>query len=143
MIRYALACEAGHAFESWFRSSGDYDSQAKRGFVVCPHCGSARVEKQIMAPAVRVREEPQASRPVALAEPRDVAMRQMFRAYRRFIEENAEAVGDKFAEEARKIHYGETEERAIYGEASDAEVKELTEEGIEIAPMPVLPDERN
>lgn len=143
MIRYALACEAGHAFESWFRSSGDYDSQAKRGFVVCPHCGSAKVEKQIMAPAVRVREEPQAKRPVALVDPRDAAMRQMFRAYRQFIEENAEAVGDKFAEEARKIHYGETEERAIYGEASDAEVKELTEEGIEIAPMPVLPDERN
>ncbi|MCA3623543.1 MAG: DUF1178 family protein [Methylobacterium sp.] len=143
MIRYALACEAGHAFESWFRSSEDYDSQARRGFVACPHCGSARVEKQIMAPAVRVREEPQTMRPVALAEPRDAAMRQMFRAYRRFIEENAEAVGDKFAEEARKIHYGETEERAIYGEASAAEVKELTEEGIEIAPLPVLPDERN
>ncbi|MCA3597385.1 MAG: DUF1178 family protein [Methylobacterium sp.] len=143
MIRYALACEAGHAFESWFRSSEDYDSQARRGFVACPHCGSARVEKQIMAPAVRVREEPQARRPVALAEPRDAAMRQMFRAYRRFIEENAEAVGDKFAEEARKIHYGETEERAIYGEASAAEVKELTEEGIEIAPLPILPDERN
>ncbi|MCA3611151.1 MAG: DUF1178 family protein [Methylobacterium sp.] len=143
MIRYALACEAGHAFESWFRSSDDYDQQARRGFFACPHCGSARVEKQIMAPAVRAPGEREARRPVALADPRDAAMRQMFRAYRRFIEENAEAVGDKFAEEARKIHYGETEERAIYGEASAAEVKELTEEGIEIAPLPVLPDERN
>jgi hypothetical protein len=143
MIRYALACEAGHAFESWFRSSLDFDRQAKRELVACPQCGSARVEKQIMAPAVRLRDEPEAKRPVALADPRDAAMRQMFRAYRQFIQENAEPVGDKFAEEARKIHYGETEERAIYGEATPAEVRELTEEGIEVAPVPVLPDDRN
>lgn len=143
MIRYALACEAGHAFESWFRSSDDFDAQSKRGFVSCPHCGSVRIEKQIMAPAVRTREEPEAKRPVALADPRDAEMRRLLSAYRRFVEENAEHVGDKFAEEARKIHYGETKERAIYGEATPSEVRELTEEGVEVAPIPMLPDDRN
>lgn len=143
MIRYALACEAGHAFESWFRSSQDFDTQSKRGLVSCPHCGSVRVEKQIMAPAVQSAPEREKSQPVALADPRDAEMRKLLGAYRQFIEKNAEHVGDKFAEEARKIHYGETDERAIYGEATPSEVRELREEGVEVAPIPILPDERN
>lgn len=143
MIRYALACEAGHAFESWFRSSDDFDTQSKRRLVGCPHCGSSRVEKQIMAPAVKSAAEAEKTQPVALADPRDTEMRQFMRAYRQFVETNAEHVGDKFAEEARKIHYGETEERAIYGAATPTEVRELREEGVEVAPVPVLPDERN
>jgi hypothetical protein len=96
-----------------------------------------------MAPAVRVREEPEAKRAVALADPRDAEMRRVLSAYRRFVEENAEHVGDKFAEEARKIHYGETEERAIYGEATPSELRELREEGVEVAPVPIMPDELN
>lgn len=142
MIRYALACEAGHAFESWFRSSDDFDTQAKRGLVSCPHCGSTRVEKQIMAPAVKSAGE-EVARPVALADPRDAEMRNLLRAYRQFVEKNAEHVGDRFAEEARKIHFGESDERAIYGEATPSEVRELREEGVEVAPLPILPDERN
>jgi hypothetical protein len=143
MIRYALACAAGHAFESWFRSSQDFDMQSKRGLVSCPHCGSSRVEKQIMAPAVKSAQEAEKSQPVVLADPRDAEMRQFMRAYRQFVETNAEPVGDKFAEEARKIHYGESEERAIYGAATPTEVRELREEGVEVAPVPVLPDEMN
>lgn len=142
MIRYALACEAGHAFESWFGSSADFDTQSKRGLVNCPHCGSARVEKQIMAPAVKHAGQ-EAAHPVALADPRDAEMRQFMRAYRQFVETNAEHVGDKFAEEARKIHYGESDERAIYGAATPSEVRELRDEGVEVAPLPILPDERN
>lgn len=142
MIRYALACEAGHAFESWFRSSDDFDTQSRRGLVSCPHCGSGRVGKQIMAPALKgARKE--AAAPVALADPRDAEMRQVLRAYRNFIETNAEHVGDKFAEEARKIHFGECDGRAIYGEATPGEIRELREESVEVAPVPILPDERN
>jgi hypothetical protein len=142
MIRYALACEAGHAFESWFRTSDDFDTQSKRGLVTCPQCGSTRIEKQIMAPAIRS-TEPEKPQPVALADPRDAEMRQLLRAYRSFIESNAEHVGGKFAEEARKIHFGESDERAIYGEATPTEIRELREDGVEVAPVPVLPDERN
>lgn len=142
MIRYALACEAGHAFESWFASSNDFDIQSKRGLVSCPHCGTSRVEKQIMAPAVK-HADPEAARPVALADPRDAEMRKLMRAYRQFVETNAEHVGDRFAEEARKIHYGESDERAIYGDATPSEVRELREEGVEVAPLPILPDDRN
>jgi hypothetical protein len=142
MIRYALACEAGHAFESWFRASDDFDTQSKRGLVACPQCGSTRVEKQIMAPAIRS-TEPEKPQPVALADPRDAEMRQLLRAYRSFIESNAEHVGEKFAEEARKIHFGESDERAIYGEATPTEIRELREDGVEVAPVPVLPDDRN
>ncbi|MBN8533712.1 MAG: DUF1178 family protein [Rhizobiales bacterium] len=142
MIRYALACEAGHAFESWFRASDDFETQSKRGLISCPQCGSVRVTKQIMAPAVRSIGK-EAAQSVALADPRDAEMRQFMRAYRQFVENNAEHVGDKFAEEARKIHYGETEERAIYGAATPTEVRELREEGVEVAPVPILPDERN
>ncbi|MGL5446987.1 MAG: DUF1178 family protein [Rhabdaerophilum sp.] len=142
MIRYALICEAGHAFESWFGSSSAFDTQSKRGLVSCPHCGSVQVEKQIMAPAIKHAEQ-ETARPVALADPRDAEMRQFMRAYRQFVETHAEHVGDKFAEEARKIHFGESDERAIYGEATPSEVLELREEGVEVAPLPILPDERN
>ncbi|CAN1529113.1 Protein of unknown function DUF1178 [Rhabdaerophilaceae bacterium] len=143
MIRYALACESGHAFESWFRSSDDFDQQAKRGLVGCPHCKSVKVSKQIMAPAVRLPAEPEVATPVALSDPRDVEMRQFLRAYRQFVEQNAENVGLAFAEEARKIHYGETEERAIYGAATPSDVQALYEEGVEVAPLPLLPDDRH
>lgn len=142
MIRYALACPAGHAFESWFRSSADFDAQARRGFVCCPECGSPRIEKQIMAPAVRTGEAT-AARPVMLADPREAEMRRVLQAYRQFVEAHAEPVGDRFAEEARRIHYGETEARAIYGAATAADVHALLEEGVEVAPLPILPNEQH
>ncbi len=155
MIRYALACDAGHAFESWFRDSDSYDTQRMAGFVTCPVCGSASVEKQVMAPAVARtdRDRPplpvpsgevaEPARPVALLTEREAAFRELLRAIRRHVVETAEHVGPRFAEEARKMHEGVAEFRAIYGEATPEEARALAEEGIEAFPLPVLPDERN
>jgi hypothetical protein len=161
MIHYALVCQQGHDFESWFQDSAAYDKQVKRGLVTCPHCGSAKVEKAIMAPrlsaAAKKKSAPieaaaaPAERPAAPAAPAPVAMispqEQEFRAklkeLRDHLTKSADDVGAKFPEEARKMHYGEIEHRSIYGVASPDEAKELSEEGIEFHPLPSLPDERN
>jgi hypothetical protein len=161
MIRYALNCEHGHAFDSWFQNSAAYDKQAKRGLVACPICGSAKVEKAIMAPRL-VRAEaatppplaaappnPQsatpvpATAPVAVMSPPERELRKKLKELREHITKNADYVGPRFPEQARKIHYGEIEHRSIYGEASPDEAKELHEEGIEFHPLPTLPDELN
>jgi hypothetical protein len=155
MIKYALQCERGHGFESWFPNSASYDTQAKRGFVACPVCGSAKVEKQIMAPRVRNSEErrslgkrkpaPEAAPPQDMAMLSDEAqqMRAMIRELHEKVKANTEDVGERFADEARKIHAGEVEEKAIRGKASLEEAKALVEEGIGVLPLPPLPDERN
>lgn len=142
MIRYALQCAAGHEFESWFRDSASYDEQAKRGFVTCPECGSARVEKRIMAPSLATREG-QPAAPVAMMGEKEREFRAMLAALHRHVRENAEDVGQGFVEEARKIHYGEVDERAIYGVATPQEARSLHEEGIAVLPLPPLPDEAN
>jgi hypothetical protein len=152
MIRYALRCAEGHGFESWFRDSDAYEAQLAAGVVACPVCGSARIEKQIMAPAVAVkddavkgegaRREPAGAPVVALGE-REAALRAMMRQLRREIVENSDDVGERFPEEARRIHYGETDPRSIRGRASAEEAKALHEEGVEFMPIPTLPDERN
>ncbi len=141
MIRFSLVCERDHAFEGWFRNNDDFDTQKKRGLVGCPNCGSARVEKALMAPAVstgRKREK------IALAmnEAQKKAMAEM-KALTEKIRENADYVGDKFAEEARKIHFGETEARGIYGEATLDEAKGLAEDGVGFMPIPTFPDDHN
>ena len=157
MIRYALSCQKGHGFESWFKSSADYDKQAARGLIGCPLCGSTKIGKAIMAPGVarsapREAPAPQVPAPAAAPEPRaPVAMlsekerelRAKLKELREHVTKNADYVGTKFPEEARKMHYGEIEHRSIYGEASPQDAKELHEEGIEFHPLPVLPDERN
>ena len=156
MIRYTLACEAGHGFESWFPSSESYDDQAARGFVSCPICGSAKVAKTMMAPAIGRASraaEPAATAnlPVAAPEPEpatllaepDQRLRAMVRALREHVVKTADDVGPRFPDEARRIHYGEVEERAIYGEASPEEARALVEEGIAVAPLPILPEDRN
>ena len=161
MIRYALACANGHNFESWFQNSAAYDKQAKRKLIECPVCGSLKVEKAIMAPrlarkdkstSIAVREEaapahadPAAadSSPVAMISPQEHEFRKKLKELRDHLTANADNVGKKFPEEARKMHYGETEHRSIYGEASAEDAKELHEEGIAFHPLPVLPDERN
>jgi hypothetical protein len=165
MIRYALACAKGHAFESWFPNSAAYDKQAKRGLVTCPACGSAKVEKALMAPSLgrgarkgadapmpEAASEPPASdiaspaenkTPVAMVSPQEREFRAKLKELRDHLTKNADNVGAKFPEEARKMHYGETEHRSIFGEASPQEAKELLEEGVEVHPLPVLPDERN
>jgi len=140
MIRYALACEHGHAFEAWFGSSTDYDDQSARGLVECPLCGTKQVAKQIMAPAVA------GTRKTSLSEGPPPQMREMMRAamgeVRKHVEQNFDYVGDTFAKEARAIHEGVSEERGIYGEATPAEVKALHEDGVKVAPLPPKPPEK-
>lgn len=146
MITYALACEQAHEFESWFPSSEAFETQRKRGFVTCPFCNSARVEKQIMAPSVARKDkapEAPAPQPVAVLSDREREIRAALRALREHVMKNAENVGKGFVEEARKMHYGETEERSIYGEADLAEARALLEEGIDVLPLPAVPDDRN
>jgi hypothetical protein len=156
MIRYSLACNKGHTFESWFADSAAYDKQAKRGLVTCPQCSSAKVEKAIMAPrlsgtrkrgdgapAQAVPAETPDKAPVAMMSPQEMEFRTKLKELREHITKNADDVGQKFPEEARKMHYGEVEHRSIYGVASPDDAKELAEEGIEFHPIPILPDERN
>ena len=160
MIRYTLACERQHSFESWFQNSAAYDKKAKRGLVTCPVCGSAKVEKAIMAPrlarADTVEPSPPAptppvptppasppKTPVAIMSSQERELRQKLKELRDHVTKNANYVGPRFPEEARKIHYGESEHRSIYGEASPDEAKQLHEEGIEFHPLPILPDEFN
>jgi hypothetical protein len=148
VIRYTLRCEAGHTFESWFNNSSAFDRQAARGLVACPLCGSAKVEKAIMAPALSAgREaappaEPEKS-PVAIVSKEEVEVRKKLKELREHIVQNADYVGEKFPEEARRMHYGEIEHRSIYGEASPDAARSLADEGIEFHPLPRLPDERN
>ncbi|MFD2184914.1 DUF1178 family protein [Rhodoplanes azumiensis] len=204
MIRYALACRGGHAFESWFRNAADYDDQAARGLVSCPVCGSPEVEKALMTPRLGrsaklspermasvaaaamaeiaeavAKEVPAAAAPAGavgsvppdsgvpapeaaidttkaalalmppqpaspqLMSPQEVALRRKLKALRDHLVQTAEHVGERFPEEARRMHYGEIEHRSIYGEASPDDVKAMLDEGIEFHALPVLPDERN
>jgi hypothetical protein len=144
MIKYALGCAEGHSFESWFPDSAAYEQQRKRGLVACPECGSTRVEKAIMAPAVRGVEraagEPQAGphKDDSRRHARDMVAR-----IRREIEANTDDVGAKFPEVARAIHLGDEPRRGIRGRASIAEAKSLIEDGVEVMPMPMLEDELN
>ena len=148
MIKYALACEKGHEFESWFPDAAAYDEQARRGLVACPECGSNRVAKAIMAPAVvgaaHAHAAPaEAPAEVALLDRRQRALREAVRALRREIETNTDDVGIKFAEVARSMHAGETPERAIRGQATGAEIEALLEDGVDVLPVPAAPDEFN
>ncbi|MEI5664870.1 DUF1178 family protein [Bosea sp. CCNWLW174] len=163
MIRYTLICDNAHEFESWFASSASFDEQAKRGFVTCPVCDSAKVERAVMAPAVaRTDRGPRpaepapeatapspapvpspAPQPAALMGEKEMAFRAMLTALHEHVAANAEPVGKRFAEEALKIHHGETENRAIYGEASAEDARMLHEEGVEFLPLPRLPEGRN
>ena len=133
MIVFDLKCSEAHVFEAWFDSSADYEAQKARGLVSCPMCGSEDVDKAVMAPAVSAK----GNRIVPSAERQAETAR--LQALRAEVEANCDYVGDKFAEEARKIHYGETDARGIFGEASEEEHKELSEEGIEVARIPWLP----
>jgi hypothetical protein len=150
MIKYALICEQKHEFESWFADSAAYDKQAKRALVTCPSCGSAKVEKAIMAPQLsgtrksrKSAAEPAPASPMAMLSPQEQELRKKLKELREHITKNADYVGQKFPEEARKMHYGEIEHRSIYGEASLEAAKELSEEGIELHAIPTLPDEQN
>ncbi|HKU55378.1 MAG TPA: DUF1178 family protein [Rhizomicrobium sp.] len=136
MIAYALYCHKGHAFDGWFRDSAAFDKQARNGYLRCPSCNSVRIEKAIMAPAVSGTKKMGAAATAA-------QVRQFATGLRKYVQENADYVGANFAEEARKIHYGETAERHIYGEATAQEACELIEEGLDVAPLPPDPDGAN
>jgi hypothetical protein len=155
MIRYNLRCEAGHAFESWFQTSSAYESQEKRKLVSCPACGSTKVERAIMAPQIvsrtKQRAEPTpaaaqevaapSSTPLMMAQERE--LRAKLKELRDHIVKSADNVGERFPNEARKMHYGDIDHRPIYGEASPEEARSLIDEGVEVSPLPVLPEDRN
>ena len=136
MIVYNLRCADGHEFEGWFKDSAAFDAQAGAVKLVCPVCNSRKIEKAIMAPAVAGAKKADLSAPEEMRK-----MRQFMTGLRKYVQDNAEYVGPRFAEEARKIHYGETEERQIYGESTVKEAVELVEEGIDVAPLPPDLDE--
>jgi len=163
MIRYTLRCERKHTFESWFQDSSTYDVQVARKLVSCPVCSSVKIEKAIMAPRIvskkgRERAEPMpatpapataapaespasGSTPLLMAQERE--LRTKLKELRDHIVKNADNVGEQFPNEARKMHYGDIEHRPIYGEASPEEARSLIDEGIEVSPLPVLPEDRN
>lgn len=167
MIRYSLACTHGHAFEGWFPSSDAYDTQARRKLITCATCGSHDVAKALMAPSIagtrqnkqpdkaapkrtRTRKQavlgPEAIPVPMVANDLPVSQKQLLdamRELRKQVEANAEYVGPKFADEARKIHHEEAPARGIYGEATPEEAKALHEEGVSVYPLPILPEEKN
>ncbi len=153
MIRYSLECPKEHGFEGWFGSSADFDKQGAAGLVVCPQCGSAQISKALMAPAVSTARKKEAmadaqTNPVVAfpqieIDPRKQELIAQMRAIREELLSTSENVGDQFPEEARKIHYGESETRAIHGQASLSDAAELFDEGIMVLPVPELPEDRN
>jgi hypothetical protein len=161
MIHYNLRCKQGHAFESWFQSSSAYESQEKRKLVNCPVCGSSDVERAIMAPRIARKkgrdttpseqlpaptpaaEVTSPSPPTPLLMTQERELRAKLKELREHIVKNADNVGERFPNEARKMHYGDIEHRPIYGEASPDEAKALVDEGVEVMPLPTLPEDRN
>lgn len=153
MIKYTLVCDAGHDFESWFASGESYDAQARRGFVVCPFCQSAKVSKAVMAPHVARTDrdakiparpqDPPAPPQLAMLDERQRELRGMIRELREKMIATSDDVGESFPEEARKMHDGETPVRSIRGKASFDEARSLLEDGVPVLPIPDLPEERN
>lgn len=137
MIHFSLHCDHDHDFEGWFRSNDDFDAQAEQHLVTCPVCGSYKVEKALMAPSVstgRQKEKIAVAMSKMVTELKEIAQK---------VRENADYVGSDFAEEARKIHFGEVEKRGIYGEATGEEVKSLLDDGVDVMPLPVFPEDHN
>jgi hypothetical protein len=160
MILYRLRCAKGHEFDSWFKDGKTYERQEKRSLIGCPSCGNAKITRALMAPRIgkgidkgggkrseQPVEAPVEATPAAAPDPQVAAlaraipkeMREALVKLREAVEKNMEPVGEKFAEEARKIHYGESEKRGIYGQTSDEEAEALAEEGIEFGRLPWIP----
>ncbi len=165
MIQYSLICENSHEFDAWFRSASAFDEQVEAGVVTCPVCAVSRVSKALMAPALtkksnssgpelaagevdgggRESGKPGSGQSVALSSghPDQARLRKVMRTLREKITTEADYVGENFATEARKIHENEAEARSIYGEATPEETASLLEDGIDILPLPILPEEQN
>ncbi len=158
MIRYDLACSHGHEFDAWFSDSAAFEQQQAAGLVTCPVCGDTNVRRQLACPGIPVKGNrrsetptgkpasatpPSAKGPV-LSEGEAQVLRQFVRELHAMVREKAEYVGSRFAEEARRRHAeGKAEERPIWGEASMEEARALREEGIDVMPLPPLPDKKN
>ncbi|MEQ1649860.1 MAG: DUF1178 family protein [Hyphomicrobiaceae bacterium] len=163
MIRYAVVCHKGHAFDGWFGSSDAFDRQAKRGLITCPKCSSTKISKGLMAPAISTKTRNKGSKAPVATSTSEIAHNQtnthvatqsaaaavpaemldLMRKVRKEVEAKADYVGPRFADEARKIHHEEAPSRGIYGEASIEDVKALHEEGVECFPLPTLPEDHN
>ena len=141
MIRFSLSCDKDHAFDGWFRNGDDFDAQKKRGLVSCPVCQSVKVEKALMAPSVSTGRKRE-TMALAMGEEQRKALAKL-KAMAEEARKNADYVGDKFAEEARRIHFGEVEPRGIYGEATAEEARGLLDDGVDFVPLPVFPDDTN
>jgi hypothetical protein len=153
MIHYDLRCSQDHAFDGWYKDSAAFDRLARRGLLECPHCGDTKIDRALMRPAVPKKGNaalpapvPEAPQPPAVADTAAVAgpplpaqMRAMLQRMRAEVEKNCDYVGPQFAEEARKMHRGESDKRGIYGETSPEQAEALAEEGIEIARIPWVP----
>ena len=151
MIQYSLRCEDGHVFDSWFQSASAFETLKASGHLTCAVCGTAKVEKAIMAPRVVAArkksvpqvvpavESPATSQPQPMATAPDAEVREKLEQMKREVEANSDYVGDRFAQEARAMHLGEAEERSIYGEANADEAKSLIEDGVPVLPLPFRP----
>ncbi|MGE0221840.1 MAG: DUF1178 family protein [Acetobacteraceae bacterium] len=153
MIHYQVRCSQGHEFDGWFADSAGFERQAQLGLIECPACGDVKVTRALMAPAVSTREStppqqesatppapsPGPSAPMAAAGPMPALMVAMLQRVRAEVEKNCDYVGSSFAEEARKMHRGESDKRGIYGETTSDEADSLAEEGIEVARIPWVP----
>lgn len=142
MIRYSLTCDNAHEFEGWFSEGADFDRQVATGFLTCPVCHSAAVSKLLMAPSVSTARKKDEIQTLAMDAMRREALEKLKEAVAA-VKANSEDVGKQFPEEARKIHYGEADARGIIGQATFDEAQALLEEGIEIAAIPVLPEDVN
>jgi len=131
VIHFHLLCDQSHEFDGWFRSNEDFEKQQEGGLVSCPICSSTKVEKALMTPALTNKDRT------------DRVLVQKWQEMARKIRERADYVGKDFSEQARKIHFGEVKPRAIYGEAEREEIVNLLEDGVEIMPLPPLPEEQN
>ena len=143
MIRYNLICNNDHNFESWFKDSTSCNDQIKSKNVLCPECNSNLVTKALMSPRIPKKGSNNNQENTILSNGRNNNLNDAIRKIRDEIKKNSEYVGKEFPEEARKIHYHESEERSIYGEATAKDIKELHEEGIDIIRIPNLPDDKN
>ena len=151
MIRYALLCREDHSFESWFDNSSAFDKLQKSNLIDCPHCGSQKIRKAPMSPQIsgtRTNKNSKSNHVIAKKDGFATQKLQqeaveLARKIRDHVQKNADNMGDKFASEARKIHFEEVEPHNIYGKATPDEVTELVEDGIEISPLPDLPEDKN
>lgn len=160
MIHFALKCRAGHRFDGWFRSTSDFEAQVGRALVTCPHCGVTDVGKALMRPAIAAHSKAESAEETSVSRAESVTtvvpetpqdqnvakVKELWTALQnevRALRKKADYVGPNFAEEARRVHYGESTKKSVYGEASSEEVKALHDEGIMAFPMPELPEDKN